>query len=78
MTILNAELYDALIAIKVPEQKARAAAKASMASDHLATKADVAELKAQMRMMMWICGISFAVIFAMFGVLITLLVTLIT
>ena len=60
MTTLNAELYDALIAIKVPEQKARAAATASMANNHLATKAEVAELKAEMRMMKWIGGILFA------------------
>ena len=37
MTTLNVELYDALIAIKVPEKKARAAAATIPASDQLAT-----------------------------------------
>ena len=65
MTTLNAELYDALIAIKVPEDKARAAAEAYMISNHLATKAEVAELKAEMRMMGWIGGILFAAVIAL-------------
>ena len=71
MTTLNVELYDALIAIKVPEQKARAAAQAIVASDQIVTKSaltgaltglkeDMAQLKAEMRMLKWIGGILFA------------------
>ena len=84
MTTLNVELYDALIAIKVPEKKARAAAAATFTNGNLVTKEDLtpmkidlAGLKAQMRMMMWIGGISIAVIIAMLGYLITLIITLI-
>ena len=78
MTRLNAELYDALIAIKVPEKKARAAAAEAIgATEHLATKADVAELKARIHMMIWIGGIAFALIIAMQGYVINLIITLI-
>ena len=63
MTRLNAELYDALIAIKVPEDKARAAAATIPASDQVVTKTvldglkeAMAELSAEMRMIKWILG----------------------
>ena len=41
MTPLNAELYDALISIKVPEEKARAAAAAIPPSELLVKKTDI-------------------------------------
>ena len=47
MTTLNAELYDALIAIKVPEKKARAAAEAIGSPEHVATKANISALDAK-------------------------------
>ena len=40
MTTLNTELYDALIAIKVPEQQARAAATAATGYDRRAGETD--------------------------------------
>ena len=56
MTTLNAELYDALIAIKVPEKKARAAAATIPASNQIVTETslhvlrqDMTELKADVR-----------------------------
>ena len=50
MTTLNAELYDALIAIKVPEKKARAAAAATIpVSEQLATKADIQVLNTRIQ-----------------------------
>ena len=49
MTTLNTELYDALIAIKVPEKKARAAAQAIVDSNK-----DIADMKADLRWLKWI------------------------
>ena len=74
MTTLNVELYDALIAIKVPEEKARAAAEAITESNHLATKADFAKLDARITMMMWMGGIAFAGVFTLLGVILSLIV----
>ena len=51
------KLYDALIAIKTSEKKARAAAQAATASRQFATKADMAEVKADLRMLKWFMGI---------------------
>ena len=45
MSILIAEVYDALLAGGVPEDKARAAASAIPAAQDLATKQDIAELR---------------------------------
>ena len=72
MTTLNAELYDALIAIKVPEKKARAAAEAIGSPEHTATKADVAVLNTKINMLMWFQGFCFALTLAMLGYLINI------
>lgn len=45
MSMLIAEVYDALLAGGVPEDKARAAASAIPAAQDLATKQDIAELR---------------------------------
>lgn len=48
MTTINADLYDALITAKVPEEKARAAAK---------TDPERAQTTARFNVFMWICGV---------------------
>ena len=86
MTTLNAELYDALIAIKVPEEKARAAAATIPPSEllvkktdippkeQIATKADIQALNTRITMLMWMGGIAFAGVFTLLGVVISLIV----
>lgn len=49
MSILIAEVYDALLAGGVPEDKARAAASAIPAAKDLATKQDIAELRSELK-----------------------------
>ena len=48
MNTINADLYDALIAAKVPEEKARAAAK---------TDPEREQTTAKFNVFMWICGV---------------------
>ena len=45
MTLINIELYEALLSAKVPKDKARAAAAGVMPSDQVATKADLKTLE---------------------------------
>ena len=47
MSYINAEMYDALIAAGSPEDKAKAAAGSIPAGEHLATKEDLAGVKAE-------------------------------
>lgn len=47
MGVMVSEVYDALVAAGAPESKARAAASAIPISDQLATKEDVAAVKAE-------------------------------
>lgn len=47
MSMMNAELYDALISVKVPEDKARKAASSVLGQEQVATKADIADLQTQ-------------------------------
>ena len=82
MTTLNAELYDALIAIKVPEKKARAAAATIPASEQIVThttlselKQDIGQLKTDMRTLKWIVG---ALVGTHIALLVGLLVTFLT
>ncbi len=47
MSIMVAEVYEALISAGAPEDKAKAAAAAIPIGENLATKQDIAELKAK-------------------------------
>ena len=47
MSVIVSEVYDALISAGAPEAQARAAAAAIPIQDNLATKQDLAELKAE-------------------------------
>ena len=49
MSIIVSEVYDALIEAGASEAKAKAAAAAIPVGEHLATKEDIAELKAELR-----------------------------
>ena len=48
MGVMVSEVYDAFLAAGAPEAKARAAAEAIPATEQLATKQDIAELRADM------------------------------
>ena len=48
MSIMVTEIYDALIEAGASEQKARAAAQSVPFAEQLATKQDIAELRAEM------------------------------
>ena len=49
MSIIVSEVYDALIEAGASEEKAKAAAAAIPVGEHLATKEDIAELKAELK-----------------------------
>lgn len=55
-----AELYDALIGVNAPEVNARKAAMSILAHDQVATKADIAEIKADIRVLKWMVGVNVA------------------
>ena len=59
MALMNAEMYDALIAAGAPDDKARAAATA-MSEESLATKADVARLERDLTVIKWMIGLVIA------------------
>ncbi len=52
MSMMVAELYDALIAAGAPEEKARAAAQA-MSEESLATEVDIARLERELSVVKW-------------------------
>ena len=60
MSMMNMELYDALISVNVPELKARKAAMSILGHDQVATKADIAEIKADTRVLKWMVGVNMA------------------
>ena len=60
MSMMNMELYDALISVNVPEVKARKAAMSILGHDQVATKADIAEIKADIRVLKWMVGVNMA------------------
>ena len=66
MSIIVSEVYDALIEAGASEAKAKAAAAAIPVGEHLATKEDIAELKAELKVE--IAGLRVAIF--MFGPLI--------
>ncbi|MCY4509561.1 MAG: hypothetical protein OXG35_21735 [Acidobacteria bacterium] len=49
MSIIVSEVYDALLEAGASEAKAKAAAAAIPVGEHLATKEDIAELKAELK-----------------------------
>lgn len=75
MTTMHAEIYDALMAAGAPEEKARAAAAAvsdakageRLADDVKALRADVSDLKSDMRLMKWMLGVIAAGIVSLIG-----------
>jgi len=71
MSVLVSEVYDALISAGAPEDQARAAAAAIPVQDNLATKQDLAELRAELKAE--IAVLKFA-IFTFFPITIGLLV----
>ena len=60
MSMMNMELYDALISVNVPEVKARKAAMSILGHDQVATKADITEIKADIRVLKWMVGVNMA------------------
>jgi hypothetical protein len=50
------EVYDALVAAGAPEDKARAAAIA-VSEEQLATKKDISEIKAELKVIKWMLGV---------------------
>lgn len=60
MSMMNMELYDALVSVNVPEVKARKAAMSILGHDQVATKADIAEIKADIRVLKWMVGVNMA------------------
>ena len=60
MSTMNTELYDALISANAPEAKARKAAMSVLGQDQVATKADIAEIKAEIRVLKWMIGVNMA------------------
>jgi hypothetical protein len=56
MSTLIIEVYEAFLAAGIPEDKARAAARA-MADDQNATKADIAKLDKELAIVKWMVGV---------------------
>jgi hypothetical protein len=55
------EVYDAFLSAGVPEDKARAAAKA-LSDDQLATKADIVKLEKELLIIKWMLGLIIAAV----------------
>ena len=64
MTLANVELLEALEVAGVPKEKARAAAASVAAAGEVATKADLAELKAELTVRMTLLVAPLYVLFA--------------
>ena len=64
MSMINTELYDALLSVNVPEMKARKAAESILDHTQVATKTDLAEfrseVKAEMQVLKWMVGVNMA------------------
>ena len=60
MSMMNMELYDALLSVNVPEIKARKVAMSISGHDQVAAKADTAEIKADIRVLKWMVGANMA------------------
>jgi len=55
MSMMISEVYDAFRAAGVPDDKARQAAEA-LSAESVATKGDIQELKADVRLLKWMLG----------------------
>ena len=64
MSVLIIEVYEAFLAAGVPEEKAKAAAKAS-SDDQTATKSDIIKLDKELAIVKWMLGIIIAGIVAL-------------
>ena len=62
MSYINAEIYDALIEAGASEEKAKAAAGSIPAGEYLATKEDIANLRADMHRTAWAMGVGIVVL----------------
>ena len=60
MSMMNTELYDALISANVPEMKARKAAMSVLGYEQVAAKADFADIKADIHVLKWMVGLNIA------------------
>ena len=60
MSMVNMELYDALLSVNVPEMKARKVAESILGHEQVATKADIAEIKADIHVLKWMVGVNMA------------------
>ena len=62
MSMMNTELYDALLSVNVPEMKARKAAESILSQDQVVTKTDLAEfraeVKAELLVLKWMVGVN--------------------
>ena len=59
MSMMNAEMYDALIAAGAPDARARAAASA-ISAEPLATRADIARVERDLLVIKWMIGLVIA------------------
>ena len=64
MSMINTELYDALLSVNVPEMNARKAAESILSHDQVATKTDLSEfrseVKAEIQILKWMVGVNMA------------------
>lgn len=70
MGVMVSEVYDALLAAGAPEEKARAAAESIPATEQLATKQDVGDLKialAALEVKMWRMAVAVAGLAVLFN-----------
>ena len=69
MSMMNTELYDALISVNVPEMKARKAAESILSQDQVVTRTDLAEfradVKAELLVLKWMVGVNMALTFGL-------------
>ena len=74
MTTMIAEVYDAFRAAGVPDDTAKAAAKAVLPAEQAATKTDLIELKIELIRTMWLqAGIIIGALSLVFGGIATLI-----
>jgi len=60
MTMIISEVYDAFKEVGISDEKAKKAAEA-LASENLATKADIYELKVELKVLKWMMALVIAV-----------------
>ena len=60
MSMMNMELYDALVSVNVPETEARQAAMSILGQGQVASKADIGDIKANIQVLKWVVGVNMA------------------